>query len=54
MRDDDLEHLSANYWITTVLCGLFLGIFLFMLQQHQRGLALYCIAALSLICAFFS
>ena len=24
-----------------------------MLQQHQRGLALYCIAALSLICAFF-
>ena len=49
MRDDDLEHLSANYWITTVLCGLFLGIFLFMLQQHQRG-----IAALSLICAFFS
>lgn len=43
MRDDDLEHLSANYWITTVLCGLFLGIFLFMLQQHQRGLALYCI-----------
>ena len=34
MRDDDLEHLSANYWITTVLSGLFLGIFLFMLQQH--------------------
>lgn len=23
MRDDDLEHLSANYWITTVLWPLF-------------------------------
>ncbi|AHE59411.1 hypothetical protein GEZ65_11260 [Escherichia albertii] len=54
MRDDELEHLSANYWIVTILCGLFLGIFFFMLRQHQHGITLYCIGALSLLFAFFS
>ena len=44
MRDDDLEHLSANYWITTVLCGLFLGIFLFMAATASAWFSsvLYC------------
>ncbi|ADO49747.1 hypothetical protein [[Enterobacter] lignolyticus] len=54
MKDDELEHLRANYWGTTLLCGAFLGIFLYMLQQQQRGLMLFCMGALALLCAFFS
>ena len=53
MRDDDLEHLECQLLDNHSSLRPLLGIFLFMLQQHQRGLALYCIAALSLICAFF-
>jgi phosphotransferase system glucose/maltose/N-acetylglucosamine-specific IIC component len=52
--DDELEHLRANYWGATVLCGLFLGVFLFMLQQQQHGLMVFCIGAITLLCAFFS
>ncbi|MBV8042317.1 hypothetical protein [Pluralibacter sp.] len=54
MKDDELEHLRANYWGTTFLCGAFLGIFLFMLRQQQSGLMLFCMGALALLCAFFS
>lgn len=54
MRDDDWDHLIANYWATTILCGLFLGVFLYMLQHQHHGLMVIGVGVLTLICAFFS
>lgn len=51
---DELTHLKANYWCTTALCGLFLSILLYALQNDKSTVFTLCIALCFGINAYFS
>ncbi|WP_025123218.1 MULTISPECIES: hypothetical protein [unclassified Serratia (in: enterobacteria)] len=53
-EQDDYIYLAVNYWIVTVLCGLFLGLFLLAMLNNWGGAYRLSYGSLLVTAAFYA
>ncbi|MDQ9126607.1 hypothetical protein RDT67_09205 [Serratia fonticola] len=53
-QQEDYIHLTVNYWIVTVLCGVFLGLFLLAWLKGWEGVYRLSYGSLFATAAFYA